>query len=141
MFLSHGPSQGRMEGAVQLLLPRLRGCTMPLSAGTWGSCGSQLLEVARRCLSRDSLQNLKVAINWWGPGCLARAHLPQGIPTYLVRVWEALWALQLNGPKATEWSRKPTCPALSYLVDDTILHSGVRARHTLSVPFSQPFTS
>lgn len=81
MFLSHGPSQGGMEGAVQLLLPRLRGCTTPLSAGTWGSCGPQLLEVAGRCLPRDSLQNPKVAINWWGPGCLARAHLPQGTPT------------------------------------------------------------
>lgn len=55
MFLSHGPSQGGTEGAVQLLLPWLLGCTMPLSAGTWGSCGSQLLEVAGKCLPRDSL--------------------------------------------------------------------------------------
>lgn len=36
--------------------------------------------------------DLKVVINWWGPGCLARAHLLQGTPTYLMWAWEDLWA-------------------------------------------------
>lgn len=55
---------------------------------------AQCLEVAWSCPppSRDSLQDLQVLINWWGLGYSARAHVPQGMPTYPTWVSEASWA-------------------------------------------------
>lgn len=95
MVLSRVPSQGGRAGWMEQgshCFPCSRPAQCHSQLGLGALCGPQCLEVAGRCLPRDSLLDLKVVINWWGPGCLARAHLLQGTPTYLMWAWEDLWA-------------------------------------------------